>query len=697
MPRIRRSPFVPEDLARLRFPREPRISPDGRWVAYVEMTSSLVHNRAFHHLRLVDVLHGHVHAWTQGEHSDTSPAWFPDSRGVVFTADRGSRDGLWRIGIGAAQPEHLIEMDGRVSSPRVSPDGRAVAFLFTARSPLRPAPGHHEPAPGPQARHTTRLGCKRDGQGFHDTWTHLWVLDLATRRARQLTFGEADDGEPVWSPGGRFLAFVSNRVPRADVRFENSDIFIVPAHGGRPRQLTRAMGPKHAPAWSPDGRHIAYLGHDHFPDTIENTHVWVVPTGRGRARDLFATMDLMCDDVLLSDARDVSQGGAMPPVWSADGRRLFFAASQHGSVNVWEVEARGGRPRQRSFGSQHIADFSQSADGHRWAFLRLSPVSPGDIFVATATGEGSHGDAVIAAPRAETAQPRRLAAGTPLVLGAEVRRLTRTNDTLLARRLLFAPEALHVPTKAGHGIQGWVLRARGTGGARRRARGPAVLSVHGGPYSMYGWSFFLEFQILAGRGLHVVYTNLLGSAGYGRAFMRALVGRWGFDDYMDLMRVADALAGVPFVDPQRIALTGGSYGGYLTNFAIGHTRRFKCAISVRGVSNLVSLFGTSDTGTDLLNEFEAQAPWESIDRWWRVSPLAHVGSVRTPLLLLHGEEDHRCPVSQAEEMFTALRLLGRDVELVRFAGESHGMSRSGRPHARIEQLRRIAGWLDAKL
>jgi dipeptidyl aminopeptidase/acylaminoacyl peptidase len=214
---------------------------------------------------------------------------------------------------------------------------------------------------------------------------------------------------------------------------------------------------------------------------------------------------------------------------------------------------------------------------------------------------------------------------------------------------------------------------------------------------MYGWSFFLEFQVLAGRGMHVVYTNPRGSAGYGRDFMRALIGRWGFNDYMDLMRVTDALERLPGVDRARMALTGGSYGGYLTNFAIGQTRRFKCAISMRGIANLMSLFGTSDTGTDLVNEFEEQPPWVASERWWRLSPIAHVASVRTPLLLLHGEEDHRCPVSQAEETFTALRLLGREVEMVRFAGEGHGMSRCGRPHNRLERLRCITGWLDRHL
>jgi dipeptidyl aminopeptidase/acylaminoacyl peptidase len=413
MPRPRRSALVPADLARLRFPSEPRISPDGRWVVHVQMTSSLSRNRSLHHLHLVETRTSRQHAWTHGEQSDTSPTWTPDSRAVVFVSDRGGQPGLWRIGRQAAQPERLLELDGRIGSPRVSPDGRAVAFVFTPRSPLAPASGRNAPVPGPQARRVTRLGYKRDGIGYHDTWTHLWVLDLASRRARQITFGEADDADPAWSPDGRHLAFVSNRIERADVRFEHRDVYIVPARGGRLRRLTDVRGPKRGPAWSPDGRRIAYLGHARFPDTVENTHLWVVPAGAGKARDRCPDADLMCEDVLLSDAREL--GGATPPLWSADGRRIFFLASRHGEVNVWEVNARGGEPVQRSYGPGHIADFTQDAAGRQWALLRLTPQSPGEIFLATASPRREDDDAVASPPPA--APLRRAAALGPLVLG----------------------------------------------------------------------------------------------------------------------------------------------------------------------------------------------------------------------------------------------------------------------------------------
>jgi dipeptidyl aminopeptidase/acylaminoacyl peptidase len=213
---------------------------------------------------------------------------------------------------------------------------------------------------------------------------------------------------------------------------------------------------------------------------------------------------------------------------------------------------------------------------------------------------------------------------------------------------------------------------------------------------MYGWTFFHEFQMLAAAGYHVFFTNIRGSAGYGNDYMRAIVGRWGHDDFRDLSDVADWIQSRPFVDPGRIAIAGGSYGGLMTNWAIGHTNRFKCAISMRSVVNMTSMYGTSDLGWFLHEEFSTH-PWESAERYWRGSPLAFVERIRTPLLILHSDQDLRCPASQAEELFVALRLLKRDVEMVQFLGENHGLSRSGRPHNRLERLRRILDWLERKL
>jgi dipeptidyl aminopeptidase/acylaminoacyl peptidase len=431
-----------------------------------------------------------------------------------------------------------------------------------------------------------------------------------------------------------------------------------------------------APAWSPDGRRLAFVAHTRFPDPVENMHVWVVPFRGGAPRDLVPDCDLMCDNLLLSDTKEGRDNLAPQPVWSADGKRVFFLANWHGETDVWEVPADGGAPLPRTQGRHEITNLTQSRDGRRWAFLCTDPTSPGEVYVAEASEK-----------------PQR---SGWIVPGAKVTRLTRLNEPFLGRKGLAMPEEFWVTCREGHRVHGWVLRAGAGRAGRAPEKGPAILMVHGGPYAMYGWSFFHEMQVLAARGYHVFYANIRGSCGYGNAFMRALVGKWGSPDFRDLVQVADWIETQPYVDKSRVAVSGGSYGGYLASWAIANTQRFKCAISMRGISNLVSLFGTSDLGWDLLYELDSPV-WENVDRYWRISPLALVGSIRTPLLLMHPEDDLRCPVSQSEELFTALQVLRRDVEMVRFVGESHGLSRTGRPHNRLERLRRICDWFERKL
>ena len=690
MPRPAR--LEPHDLASLRLPMDARLSPDGRSVVFVEQRLDWERDATRRGLRRIDVESGQVTTWTDGAHRDESPMWLADSRTIVFVSDRGDVQGLWRLRDG--EPQLLVRLPGRITSPRPSPDGRRIAFLYTPPGTTTTVVTRGAMAtPAARVRRIVRHGYKREGIGYRDgAYTHVWVFDMATRRTRAVTTGDWDDIAFDWSPDGRRLVFVSNRIPRADVQAENSDLFVVGAGGGTPRPLTRFRGPKHAPAWSPDGRTIAFIGHARFPDAVENMHVWVVPASGGKARDLMDGIDLDCSDALITDVEDAPDL-APAPLWSPRGDRLFALASRDGAVNVWEVGLRGGLVRQRSFGRHGIRSLSQSRDGRHWAFVRRDATEPGDVWLVTATGATARPALDAGRPAAANASIASLPVRPEYAIpGARVERATGYGATLRKRRHLVVPEPFAIPCTAGHTVHGWMLR-----GQSAPRRGPLVIMLHGGPYSMSGWSYMHEFQVLAQRGYHVASVNLRGSIGYGRDFMRALFGTWGSRDFEDLMRVADVLEGLSFVDPERIGLSGGSYGGYLAAWAISHTRRFAAAIASRGIYNLPSMLGTSDTGPELLQEFEGQAPWESIERWWRVSPLAYAGNIRTPLLLLHAESDLRCPISQAEELFTALRLQDRDVEFVRFLGENHHLSRSGRPQSRVARLQLIADWFDRKL
>ncbi len=657
-----------DDLLRMRVPRDVQVSPDGKHAVYVETRVLPEKNRYAHALIGVDVASGRERAWTDGSASDTSPCWLPDSSGVVFVSDRSGRANLWSIDRRGGDPVQRTHLDGIVRTPRVSPDGSRVCFVHAPRTREQRRVAAAADSAQPRYRHLRRLGWKLDGHGFWDgAWLQLWLLDVRSGKVKRLTRGPFHDRQPAWSPDGRHIAFVSNRVEDEDMHPENSDIFVIPARGGRARELTRALGPKLAPSWAPDGKSIAYVGHHRYPDTVENQHVWVI-TMRGAARDLIDA-DLMCANLCVSDMRDVPEGSAPTPQWSPDGKRIRFLASERGTVNLFEVPSTGGKPQALTSGKHEIAEFSQSRDGKRAAFVRADATSPGEVYVASFTRGAS----------------------SAWMRGARVRRVSRLQASALRGKNVQRPTEVRIPARGGHEIHGWVLYARG-----QKRRAPAVLMVHGGPYAMYGWSFFHEFQVLAAAGYHVFFTNIRGSVGYGNDFMRAIVGRWGHDDFRDVSDVADWIQSQRFVDASRLAIAGGSYGGFMTNWALGHTRRFKCAITMRSVSNMASMYGTSDMGPFLHEEFSAH-PWESADRYWRNSPLAFVERIRTPLLILHSDEDLRCPISQAEELFVALRLLKRDVEMVQFLGESHGLSRSGRPHNRLERLRQILDWFERKL
>ncbi|MBX6342798.1 MAG: S9 family peptidase, partial [Thermomicrobiaceae bacterium] len=390
--------------------------------------------------------------------------------------------------------------------------------------------------------------------------------------------------------------------------------------------------------------------------------VWVAPAGGGEARCLTVELDRTAEDAMLTDTAAASDPGL---VWSGDGQHLYFQVSDQGNTHLYRVGADGGDAECVVGGRRRVHDFSLSRDGQRVAFVAADPLNPGDVYVCAADG-------------------------------ADERRLTRVNEGYLRSVALSEPEEFWVESQAEDRlpIQAWLLRPAGFEEGRKY---PVVLEVHGGPHSMYGNVFFHEFQLLAAQGYAVVYANPRGSQGYGDAFTKAAVGAWGERDMPDLMAVLDHVVGMGFVDANRQAVLGGSYGGFMTNWLVGHTDRFRAAITMRCVSNLYSFYGTSDIGFRF-GEYEIGGmPWENRDQYLRLSPISYVERMTTPLLILHSEADYRCPIEQAEQLFVMLKRLGREVEFVRFPDESHGLSRNGKPKHRVERLQHILRWFERYL
>jgi dipeptidyl aminopeptidase/acylaminoacyl peptidase len=525
------------------------------------------------------------------------------------------------------------------------------------------APG--EP-PDSDYRFIDRLDYMFNGKGFvYDRVNHLWLVDVASGTASRLTDGNVADDEPAWSPDGTRIAFVSNRRRNADI-VERADVHVVDVGTCRVSAITR--GPRSvfaAPAWLPDGRTIAALGHRLEGRAGSRNDIWLFAADGSDAtpiggRNLSAAHDLMPRSGFTSD---VTVGEAAPLVPSGDGRWLLFSAPIQGAYELWRIAVADGRLERLTDGRQTVSNWHAvpgrgGRGAMRIAFLRSSATEPPDLWTLD-TGAS-----------ATAAAPRRLSA---------------FNDEVLSELDLREPIERHSIVD-GRDIQGWFIPA---GDGPR----PLVVEIHGGPHALYGWVALWEFQVLAAAGIGVFYCNPRGSEGYGEAFNDANHRDWGHGPMRDVLAGVDALVAEGLADPDRLGVTGGSYGGYLTNWIVAHDQRFRAAMTCRSVSDMTTLFLTGDiSGGDWARIGFDAAPWEDPEYFRAISPITYATRIRTPLLIQHSERDLRTTIAQAEGLFTVLRSLRRPVRLLRVPEETHELTRSGTPFRRVENLRVVVDW-----
>ncbi|MEJ7652736.1 MAG: S9 family peptidase [Chloroflexia bacterium] len=349
------------------------------------------------------------------------------------------------------------------------------------------------------------------------------------------------------------------------------------------------------------------------------------------------------------------------PTWSPDGSRLYFAGGDQGTVGVYTAPAAGGEVQAIVTGDRVVDGYSVAGD--RLVFLAAEMLNPGDLYTASLDGSNES-------------------------------RLTHVNEEFLSGYTLSTPEEVRFESTEGTTVHGWALKPAGYTEGRTY---PLVLEVHGGPHTAYGHAFFHDFQMLAARGYGVLFTNPRGSTGYGQDFTACIVKQWGERDYQDVSAAADWAAAQPWVDAERMAIAGGSYGGFMTTWVAGHTDRFKAAAAQRSCTNWSSFYGTSDIGPWFCEWMVGGNPWDNPEGYAKHSPITYVPNIRTPFLVVHSEEDHRCPVEQSEQLFVGLRRYGCETEFIRFPQESHGLTRGGKPKRRIEHMERIASWFDRYL
>jgi dipeptidyl aminopeptidase/acylaminoacyl peptidase len=649
-------PMRPDDILKIRFVSDPRLAPDGRRVAFVVTTLSQERDEYLSNIWMVEITGGGPpRRFTTGPGRDTAPRWSPDGTRLAFVSERerGKKGQLHIMPADGGEPVALTQLKSGVSAPEWSPDGTRVAFVSRVGGWQEPESEEERKKSRP-ARIITTLKYRFNGEGFiHDRPSHVFTVAAAGGAPVQLTSGEASDLDPVWSPDGRWIAFASARHEARDYD-DAMDIWIVAAAGGAPRRVTDTLGPAVHPAFSPDGRSIAYLGRRHANEFGRNFRVFTIPVEGGAPRSLTDALDRSCAPLEIA------------PIWSRDGGWITFAADDQGSQALYRARADGGAPAppEKIFGGERaVTGVSASADGSRLALSVTDPVSPAEVFTCAADGGGE-------------------------------RALTDVNRQWKAEVALARPERFRFE-RAGLTVDGWIMKPAGW---TADGRFPGLLNIHGGPHAQYGWGFFDEFQVQAGAGYAVIYTNPRGSQGYGEAFTRAVVGDWGGGDFADVMAGMDeALRRAPWIDPERLGVLGGSYGGFLTSWTVGHTDRFRAACSERAVNYHPSMFGTSDIG-HLFNEVEIGGlPWEMPDVYAERSPLTHAKNIHTPLLIIHSEDDLRCPIEQGEQLYVALRKQRKEAVLVRFPDENHELSRSGKPRHRLERFEIILEWFTKRL
>ena len=637
-----------DDFFQIRDVSQPEISPDGQWIAYAVRTRMLKEDKNEQRLWMVSTHGGDAIPLSAESVSSGHARWSPDGKYISFLSARdGGKSQVWLLDRRGGEAVRLTDAAQGVDDFEWSPDSKRLVLILRDPKPedLEAAKNKEKPAPATPPKPKTpppfvidRLQFKRDTVGYLDRRrTHLYLLDIAAKSTRQITSGDFDDNEPAWSPDGKSLAFSSNRTPDPDVNYD-VNIWVVAADntdkGAHLTQVTTNPGPDTSPAWSPDGQRIAYVTELDLHLFYYNTrHLAVAPATGGPAKVLTLAFD-----------RSIHR-----PRFSADGHSIYFVAEDDGMQSLCRIPVAGGEMTRPIGGRLAVASYSLGKDDAIAA--QISTIDrPEEIFY--------------------------LANGAK-----DPMRLTKTNDALFAQLRLAQADYVHFKSKDGTAVAGYLYKPLDYTPGKKV---PTLLNPHGGPVGQYTASFYHLAQLYAANGYAVLLPNPRGSSGYGQKFCAAIYADWGNKDYQDDVAMVDYAVAQGIADPDKLGVGGWSYGGISTDFIIAQTNRFKAAISGAGVALIASFYGHDHYQRDY--EIELGHPWDHKEVWDKISPFYRVASIATPTLFMGGDIDWNVPILGSEQMYQAMKTLGRTTELVVYPGEYHGFTVPSHLKDRMERF-----------
>lgn len=644
----------PEDLLQLKSVTSPAISNDGKRVVYVETALHEEKDSYVAELMIAPIDEPvDSKQLTQGGHVNKLPRWSPKGESLAYISNRTGTNQLYILGEWG-EPEQITDEKKGISDFCWSPDGTSIAY-----SSNQFPEEEEDKMDQPQPLVVNKMKYKSDASGFwHGEYVHIFTVELETKKHQQLTMGEMSYTLLDWTADSKQLVVSSVNQEDTDFIFTN-DLLLVSVETKEQTQLTNQTHVITDASASPDGKYLAVRAHEREYENATHFEIYLVVLDTNEWTKLTGDWDVQLGPVV---AADFLQNTVDPGlVWAMDSNSVTFLVSEQGNVGVYSLSVEGEKQALLT-GDFHVYGFSIHPDGQSLVAGISESGHPGDLYTIHS--------------------------------GQKNVQLTNSNEAVLTELEVVQAEQIRFQAEEGHELQGWLMKPAQF---KENESYPLIVEIHGGPHAMYANSYMHEFQTLIARGFAVLYINPRGSLGYGQTFVNDVRGDYGGGDYRDIMAALDyVLKQYSWIDESRLGVTGGSYGGFMTNWIIGHTDRFKAAVTQRSISNWTSFYGVSDIGY-YFTEWQIQADLDDTDKLWKHSPLAYVNQMDTPLLILHGEKDYRCPIEQAEQLYIALKRRGKTTTFIRFPDANHELSRSGKPSLRLKRLEAIGEWFEQYL